>query len=309
VKRKRSFRLGGGELEEPSVNEVLLIKPSGGNLDAPPLRFPIEILSRGEHDARQRFLAAVHRLESAVLAELHSDPMTEFRNAGPPRAVPYEWRLVEGIERTRTRRFGDLRKSLLGWAQKWRLTDRWCLDWALETLWFWQQVEEEDRRARDARGEISTSAASAASTPDGWHSWHGGRKPFSAPPLKPPIAVGWNPAEETHLAFVERIRSLWEEYLRRYCDDVEKIAREAGFTERTTEIREPHHFLWLAGFQVRGWSAGAIAEAVGVVTPRGVQKAIADLAKSIGLTRRERSRSKETPDVIRSALPNLDQLA
>jgi hypothetical protein len=96
----------------------------------------------------------------------------------------------------------------------------------------------------------------------------------------------------------QEMRQRYEQYLGK----VLKAYLDAGYT-RPPERRQQAHSYWLAGYQVCGCSENRIAEAV----PKdraGVERAIKDLAKSIGLTPRPPRNNDRTQTVesIRAAL-------
>jgi hypothetical protein len=110
--------------------------------------------------------------------------------------------------------------------------------------------------------------------------------------------IPWQPERETK----EQASARLYRAIDRHLVAVEERVKAEGL-KRTPERRSPEHFLWLAGYQVSGWSQNRIAEAVGV-DGAAVVRAINTLAKTVGLTLRSPNGNDRTQTVerIRAAL-------
>jgi hypothetical protein len=113
----------------------------------------------------------------------------------------------------------------------------------------------------------------------------------------------WNPQAETRQDYLRRTTDV----LNQQCEAREKGAKMVGLS-KTDERREIQTFFWLAGFQVRRWSANAIADARRK-NRRTVEQQINWLADDIGLSLRPRNEydgTQSTAD-IRDALLTADR--
>jgi hypothetical protein len=125
----------------------------------------------------------------------------------------FDWTLVEQIAELR-----PLRKSLKQWGARWHLTDRWCLESALQTISYWHT-------APNSQGWFHQSFGTGKSD-TGNLSLDLGR---------------WDPAEQLRGDFEVQTRNWFEFALRQYCDSVEDQAIGAGLG-RTPEKRSIDHF-------------------------------------------------------------------
>jgi hypothetical protein len=171
-------------------------------------------------------------------------------------------------------KWSELREQVLGWAVKWHVNEKWCIEQSLHTLVLWV-TRNVDRWPLDWPL---------------WHAWKPNRYSRLAPTLK---LEAWDPrvATETQYKAVIRqeVKSQLEKKLKEHCDAIRVLP---GFSE-PQEIRSPEKFLRLAGFQINGWSYENIADAENLEL-RTVEQQIQDLGGYIGLTLRDRSKSDFT---------------
>lgn len=113
----------------------------------------------------------------------------------------------------------------------------------------------------------------------------------STPPPSP--AITWNP-------FVQSRQEMERAY-KEYLDSVERRAREGGYAP-VFEKRTAEHFLWLAAYQVLGYSINGIADALDESRQK-VQYGIKSLAREMDLSLRDpKDRRKVTPAEISNRL-------
>lgn len=165
------------------------------------------------------------------------------------------------------------------WAQLYNFMDEWCLQWVL--------LRWAERWALEHDGD---------SWPPIPEAWSHVDRPTTPPPVRRPRLppLRWLP----FFAPREEMELLYKDYL----DEVEARYRRRGYSS-TRELRQPDHFAWLAGYQVRGWSKNRIAEAAGV-SRTAVINGINASAESIVLTLRPATKndSTQTTEIIRTAL-------
>jgi hypothetical protein len=285
---KQSFRLGGGEFEYKRDDVVIPRESSGSDLPEPP-QIVLQLEQASIQEGRQVFLTAAGQVEPALLYSLSQRPLQAYvKSVKDPNLMIFDWRQVEV-----TRSFRELRTTVLEWSWRWKLTDRWCLEWIVQTLGWWRLRPSEPQKA--------------------WFHDDLTGKPFPAPLLRPKLRP-WDPTSLTRADYEAQTMSIVERQLAIYCDDVEKRARVADLT-RTPERRELEHFYWLARYQVKGegpaeiaegrdlggcWSStGSSCEEKAAITRdraakvEAVKKAITRLAKFIGLTPRSKLDSQK----------------
>jgi hypothetical protein len=202
--------------------------------------------------------------------------------------------------------------SLEPWRERWRLSEKWCLQWVLDRkVYLWAWPDQEGQRDPAIQGI------------EQW--WI--KLPLERVPFRIEID-GWDTTEKIRADFETVARERFEENLRNYCEERENQAEAAGYV-RTRERRYPEHFYWLAGYQVCGWSAGRIADALdepgsgsteSYFRPpsneerpmrRGVERQIKELAETIGLNLRNLRDydPDQTVESIRAALKVLSRCA
>jgi hypothetical protein len=231
------------------------------------------------NDLRSRFMVATFEVEPDLEPTLQTLYNGQLRGNRQWLETPFRGNLAPPSDKA-----VDLGRSLLKpWCESRGLSDPWCLDWLLvHRLFVWWAGE------RRQVGLVT-----------GY--WAG------APPLEHiPFQLefdGWDRTEKIRADFETEVRERFEAALSNYCDERESEAEAAGYI-RTRERRNPEHFYWLAGYQVCGWSAGRIADALDEPGSRsyesdsppptneerpkrrGVERRIRELAETIGLTLR-----------------------
>jgi hypothetical protein len=157
-------------------------------------------------------------------------------------------------------------QELASWAQRWRLTDRWCVVLARDTIRWW------------------------ASQPDsrGWEFQAQGIFVGSFPfPIQPLMLdeFYYDPTFRQRGDFKKYVLDNVAEALKPYCDRVENDALAAGL-KRSPKKRETEHFDWLARYQVKGESFASIAKSASYKFRGGrqtVRKAVVELAEYLSL--------------------------
>lgn len=164
---------------------------------------------------------------------------------------------------------GKSGRSLLAWAERWHLRDRWCVVLAQDTLDWWAN----EPAAEGWEFERSVTIA--------------GFFPFAIKPLQfGPFYYDptWRRRREFQKQVLDQVRQALDEY----CDRTEADALTAGL-KRAPRKRETEHFDWLVRYQVRGESFAAIARSSSYKFNGGrqtIRKAVVELADYIALTLR-----------------------
>ena len=189
-----------------------------------------------------RFLAAISQLNPAVLQSLK-----ELTNAQP--------RLTK-------------RRELKRWARQWNLPPEWVIDWVVHTI-RWQREGPSRRWGRFFHPDWSLKSRFE-------------RRPATINEAIQSRIRGidfgdWVGEPRTRSMARERALSAFRRILRESLEEVGATAIGSELFEprrrrsrgRAEELFAPKRstnevFLWLAGYQTRGWSRGRIAEAVGV---------------------------------------------
>jgi hypothetical protein len=232
---------------------------------------------------RARFLRAVANLQPEVLESLKAGPFKVFANSG----VSARQALASANGKPAL-----LGKALDQWGKRWNLTNRWCRDWAVVTLEEWSRGEEsEPLRWCDEINFLPLGSIDLA-------------RPDFKFRFEP-----WFPEDEPWSKYSARLKKGLGEQLQKYRTKVNARTDSRGETIGP-ELREAErHSVWLAGFQVCGWSKRQITMAA---RPKGEKRngertagmAINKLAELIGLSLRPAAMNdpKETEHSIRAAL-------
>jgi hypothetical protein len=278
-----AFRAGGGKYEYRGrrVSVPLLAYSDRDHAD-PVLsvrerNFFFETDTKSVEDLRARTLGAFDEFEPELRKTLRGKPFqtackiqeSHFRS----RTWFRSWDLIASQEQ-----YEALRIDVTKWSEQWHLSDKWCLEWALHTLSWWSHQPESE----------------------GW--FHASLiEPFRQSDLAPPFEK-YDVTRYSRTDY-ERINA---EDRKRYCDWIEKQAKDGGLV-KTREKRNEDHFNWLAQLQIGGRSCAAIwrgltdyrvesrkgrAKRAGEkgmedkISRDAVEMAIHRLAKQIGLTLR-----------------------
>lgn len=233
-------------------------------------------------EARQRFFHAFHHVEPRVTGDLMSEPLTLYRpiyQAWRTRTDRYTgwsfgmlWGSLPGWEHfkhatsrdpTEHRRLRDL---LLTWSKKWRLTDEWCLQAAVETL-------------ADLSGDGDDPA------PRPLYSLGTGmvELPFPEDALRFTFSSrGWEPTLESWSSAKDWIEDAFRRELQAYKEHVEAMARDAGLSQPSQpRDRGDDHMKWLARVVIDEDSYSLIARESGK-TRQAVSKAVRKQAAAMG---------------------------
>jgi len=189
----------------------------------------------------------------------------------------------DGYRRAFLKRASDLEPELLAtltsispedsyaiskWAERWRLTDPWCLALAKDTI----------------RWHRTDPAA------QGWEfegtSIFVGHFAFKIPPLRIKESFYHDPTWRRRREFKEYVIGQVAERVDEYCDQIEADALKAGL-KRVKRKNEASHFDWLVRYHIRGESFASIAQDSPYKYQAGrqtVRKAVVELAKIIALT-------------------------
>jgi len=177
-----------------------------------------------------------------------------------------------------------LAESLLGWAQRHRLTDRWLLDATLRNLGDWSTKESCGEALRwqypCCYGTVQDSGRVVVSGI--------GVEILAGPDLavQPPV---YFPATETRATYLSRVRL--------YCEITENVVEGQGF-KPSRKKRNSKHLDWLVRYQIQNWSHRKIADHHGAkqtLTETAIGKALHQTADLIGITLRSPHKGGRRP--------------
>lgn len=127
--------------------------------------------------------------------------------------------------------------ALSAWAQKWNLTDPWCLALARLSLEYWKSNPKSTTWDFVKDGDEVLLFLYSRREP----------LPHDAPDIKID-RIRWNPTWITRAQFEEEWLEIMRMTLEPYCDQVEDLMNKAGYRQETRK-RSPDHFKWLARYQ------------------------------------------------------------
>jgi hypothetical protein len=234
---------------------------------------------------RRAFLRKVDEIAPGVCRDLLDSVFSAYRNASSTDHLFVRWNL---LSEKRSSFAKELREALRAWGRRHNLTDDWLFDIALRTLSNWQEWEEATRERGDSEDP-----------------WHPTRPSSFADPLFVDIACGdfrfrhdawvptWEPWQEYHHA----ARAKFEEALRQYREEQERIAKQGGFVLSPEKREIERHLEWLVRFQVTNWTYKKIVDEntgrrAASLDIRGVQRAVHDAAELLGLTLRTKPHTR-----------------
>lgn len=245
----------------------------------------------GIHEARERFFHALHRVEPRVTGDLTGEPLMLYRpiyQAWRAKTDRYTgwflgmefgslpgWSHFEYATSRDPESHRWLRDLLLKWSRKWRLTDGWCLEAAVETL------------ADLSAGDDDPPA------PRPLH-YLGQRMvelPFNEDALRFTFSRrGWEPTLESWGTASDRLTDAFKRELAAYRERVERQAKDAGLKPpRQGRHRKGDHLEWLARYVVGYEDVDDIVSSSDTPLSRqAVEQAIDGAAARIGLTIPER---------------------
>ncbi len=237
----------------------------------------------GVHEARERFLHAVHRVQPGVSRDLMGEPLALYRPiyrawearrpAGQGWSMALDWGGLPGwtyfkyaIAEHDPPAYVELRDALLKWSGWWRLVDDWCLEATVETL--------------------ASLSGDDAPTPGPLY-YLGARMiemPFPEEATRFSFQCrGWQPTLENWETAREWIEEAFQSALAAHKDCLEALARAEGLiTPRRPRDRAGDHLEWLARYVVGRETTQEIADAEGI-SRQAVDKAIAGAEHKIDL--------------------------
>ncbi len=163
----------------------------------------------------------------------------------------------------------DDEHALSAWAERWHLTDRWCVLLAHDTLRWWANNPGTEGWEFEGTGIFA------------------GFFPFRIEPLE----LGpfyHDPTWRRRSDFIKYVVQQAAKAAKDYCDQIEASAL-AGGLKRAPRRREAEHFNWLARYQIKSESFASIAQHSSYKFNGGrqtIRKAIIELAEYIELTLR-----------------------
>jgi len=147
-------------------------------------------------------------------------------------------------------------EALSRWCEEYQLTAEWLRDAALRTMLAWTTAPE--------------------GPADGWmvrrRVWRGA---LSEDELVFRFEAAWEPTTATRAAASQEIRERFDEKLREYLDERERLATMRGFVAAPRPRKDENHLQWLVRYQVGGDSYVQIARLEGLdATGRGGGKTV-----------------------------------
>lgn len=215
------------------------------------------------------FLEVVDLCEPQVLKELGKEPLRSFLELDWTRLKP-DWPCIESAEDSERKDLPDLgwiwihlvagdwerhpderliqfRRDLWEWAERWKLSEDWCLRAALDSVAEWAIRTPRARSRPSWALSIHTLAVETTSWvigPDFTFSHHG-------------WDVLWVNREEHE----EGVRLKFEAALKEYCDKVEQLALSQGYepVQGWSTKHKPNLPLeWLVRYRMQGWKISDI---------------------------------------------------
>lgn len=180
----------------------------------------------------------------------------------------------------------DRREALLGWQQRFCLTEPWIHSEATMTLewWYWWQ---------DLNGEAPLRWRFELEMVNQWTrrrddrmAWIEGTYTFQPPP------ISWSPPQESARDVIQRCEAELGRAAANFAERVRGHEEYAVFRRfRRQQAATLHHYRWLIAKQVEGRSYPEIAERFGVHKGT-VGREVLNLARSLGLTPRDDRRGR-----------------
>jgi hypothetical protein len=248
----------------------------------------------GQHEARARFVAAVHHVEPEVSRSLMGEALTLYRPIyqawaaqcpiGEDGRVATPWLAAlddgallgwDAIQHAdpaySPAGYLDLREALQRWAKRWRLWsttgDDWCLAAAVETL-ARMSAEGDDPQPGPLHYRAETLIEMPFSREE--TSFASNRR-------------GWWPTLESWSDWRKRHKHAPADELADYRARIRAMATAAGLVKpRRDRQRDGNHFAWLAAYVASRATFEEIAERDGV-SRQAVAHAVKHRAKQIGL--------------------------
>lgn len=234
-----------------------------------------------------QYLAILRQWPAADQLDLRPVDMTADED--PP------WRLRSWNDPTAPASdFALLHEAIIAWGERWKLTDPWCIQQGLNTLWLWQQ---EGKLARMGATPPPPRGAATASHRQWQHlldlRWTQGRGEVHIAP----VGETW-PRFEFHRSWSPRraaraddYRTALAEFRKQYTayqHQVAAVARDRGATSMASK-REPDHFAWLVCYQVLDDSFSGLGTELSK-DPKTIEDGVKRAARLIGLTLRQARR-------------------
>jgi hypothetical protein len=287
--RRAYFRFYEVEQRLMSSRDQAVWVPAKHVEDRPRSIFLIELASRAPEAWRflhDQILPVYRAVYPQISAEKSEGPRTQrvqnfvgwlFSDEAP--AVITEqlpdvlyWKHIDRLEKQYPP-LATVKDLLIGWSTRFRLTDPWLLDTALQTLYRMQSPPK----------------------PIMGHFW---RLPVT---IVPPLDInrswvltnnGWDPHLESWKEFYGRISAEFYERLSLYRTKLEAFLAQSDWTPKP-EIRQRKHFAWLVMYQVKAWSPSKIAgELAPSVEESTIIKGVEKAARLAGITLREPMKGK-----------------
>lgn len=237
----------------------------------------------GIHEARERFFHALHRVEPRVTGDLTGEPLMLYRpiyQAWRAKTDRYTgwflgmefgslpgWSHFEYATSRDPESHRWLRDLLLKWSRKWRLTDGWCLEAAVETLAD-LSADDDDPPAPRPLFYLGQRAVEL---------------PFGEDALRFSFSRrGWEPTLESWGTAKDRLKDAFERELQAYKVRVAAMASEAGLVKPPQPRDRGHdHMKWLARVVIDEDSYSLIARESGT-SRQAVSEAVQKQAAACG---------------------------
>lgn len=242
-----------------------------------------------KHEARWRFLQAVHRVQPRVSGDLMGEPLdlfrpileqaiarlpVEHRDTWRFRNVEPTWIWFKHAGAGQEQHYPGslrLRSLLLHWGRLWRLKDEWLLEAAVETL-----VHYCIDHDPPALMPLSYSRHMMPIT-----------DPFDDEDIRFTFDPddGWTASIESWTAARDRLTASFNRALSAYHERVEAMYQEEGFGPPVgSRLRGGDHYEWLARYVIEGVETYDEIGCRDDVTRQAVSPAVKDKAALIGLT-------------------------
>lgn len=283
---------------------------------------------------RQAFLSKVAALAPEVRRTLLGTVLPPYRKATNEGAIPRLWRWDrrrwEDLDPTTYPQTAALRSALLGWGERYHLTDDWLLDVALGTVWERHEWDKEIAERRLERKQWKQEMAQRRQNGLPWMPLMLGHRPpkpagFADVPFADmeyviPFAfgrqvgfshAGWVPQWKRWTEYEALLSSAWNHTLaelhrawadavREYRQAREQEAKQRGMSLSPVKHETERHMEWLVRWQVLRQDRWEIARACGLTYRKRtdtIRDGIQEMARSIGLKNLRKGKRGRPPAI------------
>lgn len=228
--------------------------------------------------AQWEFLRAINQTDSSIVADLRKEPFDALSESGAS-LQGYTWQNLEIVTTEPDLEEHSLavtRVAIKAWAERWHLTELWILESACDTLEMWRTGTHIMAFLPKVRFYTPpTPLYSRANFPEQLAQY-----------LHNNNFIGYDPtAYRGPSDFKKQLAKLCEQFAAEHVVSQTEHAERRGY-QKWRGTHKEEHFKWAVLRQVHGYSAEAIAEALGIEAP-SVQEATKNIFRLIGFEPRK----------------------